>query len=68
VEPLEPFPDLGSLSDDDLRRLIDELTNEEFEDSYRRRTLQGRIDLLRAELEARRQSTTGKSVQEDVGD
>jgi hypothetical protein len=68
VEPLEPLPDLGSLSDDDLRRLIDELTNEEFEDSYRRRTLQGRIDLLRAELEARRQSTTGKSVQEDVGD
>jgi hypothetical protein len=68
VEPLEPLPDLGSLSDDDLRRLIDELTNEEFEDSYRRRTLQGRIDLLRAELEARRESTTGKSVQEDVGD
>ncbi len=50
---MEPFPDLGSLSDADLEQLIDELTKEEVEDSYRRRILQGRIDLLRAELQAR---------------
>jgi hypothetical protein len=62
---MEPFPDLGSLSDADLKQLIDELTKEEVEDSYRRRILRGRIDLLRAELEARSQKTGGKSVLED---
>ena len=50
---MEPFPDLASLSDDDLKRLIDDLTKEEQEVSYRRRILHGRIDLLRAELQAR---------------
>lgn len=50
---MEPFPDLASLSDDDLKRLIDDLTTEEQEVSYRRRILHGRIDLLRAELQAR---------------
>jgi len=62
---MEPFPDLGSLSDADLKQLIDELTKEEHEVSYRRRILQGRIDLLRAELQARLQKTGGKSVLED---
>jgi hypothetical protein len=62
---MEPFPDLGSLSDADVKQLIDELTKEEVEDSYRRRILQGRIDLLRAELQARLQETGGKSVLED---
>jgi hypothetical protein len=67
---LEPFPDLGSLSDDGLKQLIDGLTKEELEVSYRRRILQGRIDLLRAELQARLQTTRGRSVleDEDVGD
>ncbi len=50
---MEPFPDLASLSDADLKRHIDELTKEEQEVSYRRRILHGRIDLLRAELQAR---------------
>jgi hypothetical protein len=50
---VEPFPDLASLADDDLKQLIDELTKEEQEVSYRRRILHGRIDLLRAELQAR---------------
>ena len=63
---VEPFPDLGSLSDADLKQLIDELTKEELEVSYRRRILHGRIDLLRAELQARLQKTGGKSVLEDV--
>ncbi len=59
---MEPFPDLGSLSDDDLKQLIDELTKEEREVSYRRRILHGKIDILRAELLARLQKTGGKSV------
>ena len=50
---MEPLPDLASLSDEDLKGLIDEYTKEEQEVSYRRRILHGRIDLLRAELQAR---------------
>jgi len=63
---VEPFPDLGSVSDDDLKQLIDELTKEELEVSYRRRMLHGKIDLLRAELQARLKETGGKSVLEQV--
>jgi hypothetical protein len=63
---VEPFPDLAALSDDDLKQLIDELTNEEQEVSYRRRILHGKIDLLRAELQARLRETGGKSVLEQV--
>ena len=63
---MEPFPDLATLSDDDLKRLIDELTKEEQEVSYRRRILHGKIDLLRAELQARLRETGGKSVLEEV--
>jgi hypothetical protein len=44
------FPDLGSLSDQELKDLIKELTTEEMEISYKRRILHGRIDILRAEL------------------
>ena len=62
---MEPFPDLGSLSDADLKQLIDELTKEEHKISYRRRILQGRIDLLRAELQARLRKSGGNSVQKD---
>ena len=50
---MEPLPDLGTLSDDDLKRLIEELEQEENEISYRRRLLPGRIDILRAERTAR---------------
>jgi hypothetical protein len=63
---VEPFPDLRSISDDDLKRLIDDLTKEELEVSYRRRILHGKIDLLRAELQARLKETGGKSVLEEV--
>ena len=63
---MEPFPDLPSLSDDDLKQLIDQLTKEELEVSYRRRMLHGKIDLLRAELQARLRETGGKSVLEQV--
>lgn len=47
---METFPDLGSLTDQELKDLIRELTEEEMEISYRRRILHGKIDILRAEL------------------
>lgn len=46
----ETFPDIGALSDEELKALIDEYTREEREVSYRRRLLHGKIDILRAEL------------------
>jgi hypothetical protein len=59
---LEPLPDLAKLSDDDLKQLIDDLTQQELEISYQRRLLHGKIDILRAELVARLQKTEGRSV------
>jgi chaperonin cofactor prefoldin len=60
---VEPSRDLGSLSDADLKQLIDELTKQE-------RILHRRIDRLRAELQARLEgrTTRGKSVQRDPGE
>ena len=46
----DTFPDLGSLSDNELKDLIDRLTEEEQKVSYQRRILHGKIDILRAEL------------------
>ncbi|HTR33693.1 MAG TPA: hypothetical protein VMH47_07440 [Gaiellaceae bacterium] len=63
---MEPLPDLGSLSDDELKSLIDDLEVEEREVSYRRRLLHGKIDILRAELVARLQSSGGRSVLDQV--
>lgn len=47
---MDTFPDLGSLTDQELKDLIKELTTEEGEISYKRRILHGQIDILRAEL------------------
>jgi hypothetical protein len=47
---LDTFPDLGSLTDQELKDLIKQLTAEELEISYKRRILHGKIDILRAEL------------------
>jgi hypothetical protein len=63
---MEPVPDLATLSDDELKRLIDEYTREEQEVSYRRRILHGKIDILRAELVARLQKSGGRSVLAEV--
>ena len=63
---MEPLPDLSEISDTDLKKLIDDLTEEEQEISYRRRLLHGKIDILRAELVARLQRSEGKSVLEQV--
>ena len=46
----ETFPDLGSLSDIELKDMIDKLMAEENEISYQRRVLHGKIDIMRAEL------------------
>jgi hypothetical protein len=47
---LEPFPDLVSLADTELKQLIEDLTQAEREVSMQRRVLHGRIDMLRQEL------------------
>jgi CO dehydrogenase/acetyl-CoA synthase alpha subunit len=58
---VEALPDLNTMSDDDLDRLIDDLERRESEVSYERRLLQGKIDILRAERVARKR---GKSEEE----
>ena len=63
---MEPLPDLGSLSDSDLKGLIEQLQEQEREVSYQRRLLHGKIDILRAELVARLQKSGGRSVLDQV--
>ena len=46
----EDAEDITALSEEDLRETLEDLTQEERAVSYRRRILQGRIDLVRAEL------------------
>jgi hypothetical protein len=67
-QPVEALPDLATLSDEQLKALIDDLMREEAEVSYRRRLLHGKIDILRAERSARLQRSIGegKSPLEDV--
>ncbi|MDQ3571586.1 MAG: hypothetical protein M3383_01850 [Actinomycetota bacterium] len=50
MEHEQAFPDIGSMNDEELKGMIEQLTNEEREVSYRRRLLHGQIDLMRAEL------------------
>jgi hypothetical protein len=49
----EEAEDITALSERDLREILEALTEEERAVSYRRRILQGRIDLIRAELAGR---------------
>ena len=63
---VEALPELTTLSDADLKKLIDALQQEEHEVSYRRRILHGKIDILRAELVARLQTTGGRSVPDQI--
>ena len=46
----EDTEDITALSEEDLRETLEALSEEERTISYRRRILQGRIDLIRAEL------------------
>jgi hypothetical protein len=50
MDRMDSLFDLEALSEQELKELIRELTEEEQELSYRRRLLHGRIDILRAEL------------------
>jgi len=61
---MDTFPDLGSLSDQELKDLIKQLTAEEMEVSYKRRILHGKIDILRAELvnRLRKKRESGEDV------
>ena len=61
---MDTFPDLGSLSDQELKDYIQQLTEEEVDISYRRRILHGKIDILRAELvnRLRKKHDTGEDV------
>ena len=47
---MDVLPDFTTISDDDLKALIERYVHEEEEVSYRRRLLHGKIDILRAEL------------------
>jgi hypothetical protein len=63
---VEPLPDLGSLSDAELKGLIEDSQQKERDVSYQRRLLHGKIDILRAELVARLQKSGGRSVLDEV--
>ena len=63
---MDALPDLGTLSDSDLKGLISDLEEQEREVSYQRRLLHGKIDILRAELVVRLQSSGGRSVLDQV--
>ena len=47
---MDTFPDLGAMTDQELKDLIQQLTEEEQQVSSQRRILHGKIDILRAEL------------------
>jgi hypothetical protein len=64
----DTFSDLGGLADEQLKAMIDRLTAEETEVSYRRRILHGQIDILRAELvnRLRERHTLGAPIADDA--
>ncbi len=61
---MDDIVDLVSRSDDELRALVAELEAEEREISRRRRILQGKLDILRAEMVMRlqRKHNEGEAV------
>jgi hypothetical protein len=61
---MDDIVDLVSRSDDDLRALVAELEGEERDISRQRRILQGKLDILRAELVMRlqRKHNDGESL------
>ncbi len=64
---MDNLPELSSLSDQDLKKMIHELVAEEQELSFQRRILHGKIDILRAELVQRlaRKRGEGESLIND---
>jgi hypothetical protein len=63
---VELLPDLATLTDADLKRLIKELQDEEREISYQRRLLHGKIDILRAEYQARLKAAGPETILSQV--
>jgi hypothetical protein len=63
---VEPLPDLATLSDEDLKEMIDRLQKQEQEISYERRLLHGKIDILRAELQSRLKEAGPESILQHV--
>jgi hypothetical protein len=59
---VEPLPEFGSLTDEQLKAMIGDLEQQERDVSYQRRLLHGKIDILRAELVARLRASGGRSV------
>ena len=50
---MDILPDLGTLTDESLKELKNDLEEQERELSFQRRVLHGKIDILRAEIVAR---------------
>ena len=63
---MDLLPDLGSLSDEELKQLKDDLEAQERQLSYERRVLHGKIDILRAEVVVRLQRSGGESVLDEL--
>ena len=63
---MDILPDLGSLSDEELKQLKNEFEAQEHELSFQRRILHGKIDILRAELVARLKQSGGRSVLDEL--
>ena len=63
---MDVFPDLTTLSDEDLHSLISKLEAEEDDLSYKRRLLHGKIDMLRAERSSRLKAKGEKTIAEEV--
>ena len=63
---MDILPDLGTLSDAELKKLKDDLEAEEHELSFQRRILHGKIDILRAEIVARLKESGGRRVLDDL--
>lgn len=65
---MDVLPDFTTLSDDELKALIERYVHEEEEVSYRRRLLHGKIDILRAELvdRVKRRHSGGSSSLSEV--
>jgi len=67
VPPHEVYIDYNSKTDEELRRILEELLKEEGKVSYQRRVLHGKIDILRAEMVRRKKGDLkeGKSIISD---
>ena len=63
---MELLPDLATLTDADLKHLIQQLQEEEREISYQRRLLHGKIDILRAEYQARLKAAGPETILSQV--